>query len=225
MRGFESVGPDRPTRRAERGEEILGRNDPTDRPSTARSTVIFESERPDRPTHFRQARLQRLGRSRSSPPPLTQSNNKRILAKIPHGWTPSPERSWRCVLCAPENGARSKSRNGNDARRGHPNAQHIATIQTCKLCRYEKNLRSVTNSHVGGVNLRGQFGRRRETALDVLLPEAPPACCHWQHNKSVPLRHAPLSPFSVPTARSTENFDGRNDPTDRPSTACSVTIY
>ena len=171
LRGFESVGPDRPTRRAERGEEILGRNDPTDRPSTARSTVIFESERPDRPTHFRQARLQRLGRSRSSPPPLTQSNNKRILAKIPHGWTPSPERSWRCVLCAPENGARSKSRNGNDARRGHPNAQHIATIQTCKLCRYEKNLRSVTNSHVGGVNLRGQFGRRRETALDVLHNE------------------------------------------------------
>ena len=56
LRGFESVGPDRPTRRAERGEEILGRNDPTDRPSTARSTVIFESERPDRPTHFRQAR-------------------------------------------------------------------------------------------------------------------------------------------------------------------------
>ena len=24
----------------------------------------------------------------------------------------------------------------------------------------------------------------RETALDVLLPEAPPACCHWQHNKA-----------------------------------------
>ena len=27
LRGFESVGPDRPTRRAERGEEILGRNE------------------------------------------------------------------------------------------------------------------------------------------------------------------------------------------------------
>ena len=41
LSAFESVGPDRPTRHAERGEENVGRNDPTDRPSAARSTVTF----------------------------------------------------------------------------------------------------------------------------------------------------------------------------------------
>ena len=131
------------------------------------------------------------------------------------------------TLCAPENGARSKSRNGNDARRGHPNAQHIATIQTCKLCRYEKNLRSVTNSHVGGVNLRGQFGRGggKRHSMSCSLRHPPHAAIGSITNLSVPLRHAPLSPFSVPTARSTVNSDDRNDPTDRPAARSAAKFW
>jgi hypothetical protein len=45
---FESIGPDRPTRRAERRNKNVGRNDPTDRPS-ARSAAGGRngSEQPD----------------------------------------------------------------------------------------------------------------------------------------------------------------------------------
>ena len=67
---FESIGPDRPTRRAERGERNMGRNDPTDRPS-ARSVAKKLCVRTTRPTDPpRGASQQKCGSERPDRPTL-----------------------------------------------------------------------------------------------------------------------------------------------------------
>ena len=143
-------------------------------------------------------------------------------------------------MCAPENGARSKSRNGNDARRCHPNAQHIATIQTCKLCRYEKNLRSVTNSSCGRgpgltceANLAGG-GKRHSMSCSLRHPPhaAIGSITNLYHFATRHSRHSQFLPrgarrtLTVGTTRPTDpprgarrNF-GVSERSDRPTLDC-----
>ena len=69
---FESIGPDRPTRRAERGERNMGRNDPTDRPS-ARSVAKKLCVRTTRPTLRAERRNKNVGRNDPTDRPSARS--------------------------------------------------------------------------------------------------------------------------------------------------------